>query len=272
MTATSLSAVWRSETALVVATLVVVLASLQVIFGPYLPVDGAYLGHDYSAYLPNLLTGYYWFLNNGLFAVPWFNPAQCGGFPFFPDFNSLYYTLPQFLSFWISPLAAIRFSFLALAGAGFVGFVLLLRRRFGTSLPAALAGGVFFAFNGFFVYRFLIGHLNFHAFALMPLLALFVLPGVKEGQHQGRWHDLGGALLAGLILTLMIQGSMVHALPPTAFAVAGILLIHGWLFGRSYVSWLRFLAAVAVFVSWNPALLTTLASTSTSAKRDAGLC
>jgi hypothetical protein len=196
-----------------------------------------------------MLTGYYWFLNNGLFTVPWFSPSQCGGFPYFPEVNStLYYSLPQFLTIWMPPITALRATFLAFSGLGFIGFYLLLRRRFNSSVHAALAGGVFFAFNGFFVYRFLIGHLTFHAFALVPLLAMCLLPRMNDGSRWNRWSEAVFVLLAGLILTYMFQSSMVHAIPPASLSVVGILLIHGWFFGQSRCPWSRFIGAIVVSV------------------------
>ncbi len=45
------------------------------IFLPLIRADGAAMGHDYSASLPNLLAGYYWFRKNGLLETPWFSPA-----------------------------------------------------------------------------------------------------------------------------------------------------------------------------------------------------
>ena len=239
--------IWKSETARIAVSLIAVLVALQLIFGAYLPVEGGYLGHDYALYLPSMLTGYYWHLNNGWFAVPWFSPSQCGGFPYFADVNStLYFSLPQFLTFWIPPFTALRLTFLAFAGLGFIGFYLLLRRRFNSSVHAALAGGVFFAFNGFFVYRFLIGHLTFHAFALVPLLALCLLPSVNDRDRWSWWSEGVFVLLAGLILTYMFQSSMVHAMPPASLAVVGMLLIHGWLFGPSWRPWSRMIGAIIV--------------------------
>ncbi len=81
------------------------------IFLPLLPADGHGLGADYALHLPNLLAGYFFYLQNGLLAVPWFNPGQCGGVPFIADLNVAYYSLPQFLTFVVDPLTAVRVTF-----------------------------------------------------------------------------------------------------------------------------------------------------------------
>jgi hypothetical protein len=88
-----------------------VLASLGLylwIFLPYLPAGGAPWGHDYALHLPNLLAGDFWFLQNGPFAVPWSSPAQCAGVPFLADLNVAYYSLPQWATFAVGPVSAIR--------------------------------------------------------------------------------------------------------------------------------------------------------------------
>src|SRR5258708_1996195 len=82
------------------------------IYLPFLPTAYGALGHDYSLHFPNLLTGYYWYLQNGLWATPWFSPSQCGGFPFLPDPNVVYVTITQLLVIAVSPMRAIQLTFL----------------------------------------------------------------------------------------------------------------------------------------------------------------
>ena len=81
------------------------------IFLPYHPNQDGYLGHDYGYFLLQLLAGAFWLQNNGLFAVPWFTPAFCSGIPFYPNPQSLYYSLPQFLTFAVGPVQALQVTF-----------------------------------------------------------------------------------------------------------------------------------------------------------------
>ncbi|NWO72602.1 hypothetical protein, partial [Escherichia coli] len=78
----------------------------------FLPLNGNLVGPDYSLFFPNLLTGYYWYLRNGLFEIPWFSPSQCAGFPFFSDPNVPFYSVPQFISFLVSPMTAVQGTFI----------------------------------------------------------------------------------------------------------------------------------------------------------------
>ena len=162
----------------IIATLV-----LYYIFSRYLPTEFGTLGHDYSYFMPRLLLGYYWFQQNGLWAVPWFTPGLCGGLPFYANPQSLYYSLPQFATFFTDPLTAVRTTFLLFGALGYAGSYLLLRRVLGLGVPAALFGAVVFAFNGFFAHRLLIGHLTFHSFMLVPWAAFWLLREPPEGQR-----------------------------------------------------------------------------------------
>jgi hypothetical protein len=135
------------------------------IYLPFLPNAGDTIGHDFSLHFPNLLTGYFWFLHNGLSAIPWFSPSQCGGFAYYPDPNVAYFSVPQFLVFLVSPMRAIQLTFLLFSLIGLVGSYGLMRHAFRSSRAAAVLAAGIFVFNGFFTYRMLIGHLTFHALA-----------------------------------------------------------------------------------------------------------
>src|SRR5436853_2933021 len=148
-----------------------VLVAYYILFGSYFPNANGRLGHDYMQQLPNLLAGYYWFQNNGLLSIPWFNPAQCGGVPFYADAGHGFYSLPQFLVLVFNPVLAIKITFFFFALAGYFGFYFLLKRRFRIKQSFALLGATLFLFNGFYAHRMMIGH-PFHAFMLLPWLAI----------------------------------------------------------------------------------------------------
>jgi hypothetical protein len=192
-------------------------------------------------HFPNLLTGYFWFLHNGFSAIPWFSPSQCGGFAYFPDPNVAYFSVPQFLVFVVSPMRAIQLTFLLFSLIGLAGSYWLMRHAFRSSRAAAVLVAGIFLFNGFFTYRMLIGHLTFHAFTLIPLLAVSVL--TDPDRRSPLLEFLGRACVAGACLAYMFQSGMVHGIPPALLAVAGILTIHALCFGWRWQPWL--LLAVA---------------------------
>src|SRR3972149_9515337 len=82
------------------------------IFMQFFPNEHGKLGHDYAYNLPLLLDGYYWYLHNGFWSVPWFTPSFCGGMPLIANPATFYFSVPQFLTFFINPLTAVRTTFL----------------------------------------------------------------------------------------------------------------------------------------------------------------
>ncbi|MBF0131245.1 MAG: hypothetical protein HQL75_01490 [Magnetococcales bacterium] len=217
-------------------TCAVVLGALWVTYGPVLPFSNGDLGHDYSLFIPNLVAGLIKFKANGLFSIPWFSPAQCGGFPFFPDANVPYYSLPQFLTLVVDPVTAIQVSFIVFGAIGFLGGYLLLRKGFGVSYQASLLGAFIFALNGFYAHRFVNGHLAFHAFALAPLTVWATLTGIQKGMRE---HLIGISVI-GVTFAVMFHAGMVHGIPPIIVGMVILLLVHGILGTWMWGPWIRF--------------------------------
>lgn len=148
-------------------------------FSQFFPNSQGHLGHDYAYFLPQLVDGYCWYHENGLWEVPWFSPSFGGGLPKFPNPQSMYYSVPQWLSFFISPLRAVFWSSFLFGALGFLGFYTLFTRRFHSQPMAAILAGSLFLFNGFYIHRMAIGHLTYHSFMLWPWL-LYLLLGHKQ--------------------------------------------------------------------------------------------
>lgn len=203
----------------------------------FLPEPDNTGGSDYSYFLTQLLAGYYWFSNNGLFSVPWFTPAFCAGIPYYANMQAMYFSLPQFLSFVVNPVYALQITFVTFAVAGFGGFYVLGRRAFGLSPWIALAAAIMFLFNEFYPARMVIGHLAFHAFMLTPIVAACSLAGVRSAAPI-KFFDFW-VLIGALAIGYMVQSGMVHALLPSLFAIACIILVHGYLFGLSAAPFVR---------------------------------
>ncbi|MDP7037669.1 MAG: hypothetical protein QGI45_00805 [Myxococcota bacterium] len=195
------------------------------IYGRFIPLDGNKLGHDYALHFPNLLAGHFWVLQNGFFSVPWFTPAQCGGLPFYADLNVGYHALPQFLTLWVSPLTAIKITFYVFAGLGFLGTYAFLRKTMQLSLCAALVGSILFFWNGFYVYRMLVGHLVDHGFMLLPWILYFLNQECPDGTKF--WRRLAYGLPSGILWAYIFHsGGTSHVIFPGALAVVcvGLLL------------------------------------------------
>ncbi len=203
---------------------------------PVVPGSGT-IADDYGLHLPNLLAGYFHFLANGPFSVPWFSPAECGGVPFLADLNVAYYSLPQVLSFITDPANAVRATFVVFAALGTAGFYLLLRTRFGASPWAAATAAVLFLFNGFFAVRMEVGHLTFHPFMLAPWIAwAALLPARGEAAWTGRRAVLA-TVTVGAIFAYQFEAGMQHIIIPVALATAVIVIVHGHLRGYAWQPW-----------------------------------
>ena len=204
---------------------------------PDVPGSGPTIADDYGLHFPNLLAGYFHFLANGPFSVPWFSPAECGGVPFLADLNVAYYSLPQVLTVFFDPAHAISTTFVVFAALGLVGFHTLLRSRFGASPWAAATGAVLFLFNGFFAVRMVVGHLTFHPFMLVPWIAwAALLPA--QADRTWTWRRLVLAtVLVGVIFAYQFEAGMQHIIVPVALATGVIVLVQGHLRGHAWQPW-----------------------------------
>ena len=155
---------------------IVLLSAYYFIFvQPFFPNQNGNLGHDYQLFFPRMLSGVYYFVTNGLSVIPWFTPACCGGSFLFAHPQSLFFSIPQFLNFYFDPIVSIQLTFMIFAVLGFWGTYLLLRYTFVLQEISAIFGASLFMFNGFFAYRMIIGHLDYHSVMLLPLISYFLI-------------------------------------------------------------------------------------------------
>ncbi len=202
------------------------------IFSQFFPNAQGKLGHDYQYNLPLLLDGYYWFLHNGLLSVPWFTPSFCGGMPLLANPATFYVSTAQFFTFLVDPLTSIRLSLLLFAGLGFWGFYFLLGRIFKTGSWTALLGGTIFLFNGLYAYRFVVGHLEFHAFMLTPLIAFLLLKEEAATDRLWRWHVTRNIACCSLLISYAFMSGMTQLIVPALIAALLAALLAKLEFGE----------------------------------------
>jgi hypothetical protein len=204
------------------------------VFSEFFPFARGGLGHDFTLGLPQLLSGYFWFRNNGLSEVLWFSPFICGGVPAFPHPIHFFYSLPQFLTFVVDPFTAVITNFLIFAALGFWGHYVLARRLLGASVAVALLGAVLFMFNGFYTYRYIIGHFLFHSFMLVPWCVL-LLSAPVEGGRGDRFRNFS-AICVGLALMMsyMVHSTLQNLMPAVLLSLAATSLICGLALGSRF--------------------------------------
>ncbi|MBF0104471.1 MAG: hypothetical protein HQM16_03985 [Deltaproteobacteria bacterium] len=189
------------------------------IFEQFFPNRQGLLGHDYSYILPLLLDGYYWFTANGIFSPHWFTPSFCGGLPRLANPQGIYYSLPQFLTFIFNPLTSLKITFATFSGLGFYGFYFLLRSVFSTQRLTALLGATLFLFNGYYAYRFVVGHLPFHSFMLVPLMAFLLLHSSNTEYRFKKWRACLDIVLCALLFTYMVYSGGLNGILPVLLCI-----------------------------------------------------
>ncbi|MEW6076551.1 MAG: hypothetical protein AB1724_01935 [Thermodesulfobacteriota bacterium] len=210
------------------------LACYGLIFSGFFPIASGGLGHDFVLGLPQLLAGYFWFRNNGLSSVLWFSPFICGGVPAFPHPIHFFYSVPQFLSFVIDPFSAVMLNLLIFAAAGFWGHYLLARRLFAAHASTSFFCAAVFLFNGFYAYRYVIGHFLFHSFMLIPWCVLLLSdPRLDEGRDRLRRNLAAGTAVA-LLLSYMVYSTLQNLMPAVLLSIAAAGLICGLGLGRRF--------------------------------------
>ena len=203
---------------------VLLIAYYLIFVQPFFPNQNGNLGHDYQLYFPRMLSGVYYFLTNGLSVIPWFTPACCGGSFLFAHPQSLFFSIPQFLNFYFDPIVSIQLTFMIFAVLGFWGTYLLLRYTFVLKEVSAIFGATLFMFNGFFAYRMIVGHLDYHSFMILPLISYFLLQPLAT---SNLFKEVFMVVSAALLSSYVIYSGGVHLLLPMALAISSVFVLAG---------------------------------------------
>jgi hypothetical protein len=215
------------------------------IWFPFMPNAFNRVSVDFSYWLPNLLAGYYWYLHNGVFNLPWFSPSECAGVPFHADPQFAFLSLPQFLTFFMPPLDAVRTTFLLFSAIGFWGAWHLARRTFAMSLPAALLAAGLFQLNDMFAVRMIVAHISFAPFMLLPALAAAMLrpPGLAAPVLT---ETIFRVVFGGVLVAICILGGMVHLIPPLYLSLVAVFAIHALCHGTQKAALARLAGATFI--------------------------
>lgn len=223
------------------------------IFQSFFPSNGK-LGEDYAYYFPLMLDGAFWHHVNGLSEVQWFTPAFGAGLPKFPNPQSVYYSIEQFLCFVTDPLTSIKITLLLFAVLGFTGFYVLMRKIFSLSPSTSLLGATAFLFNGFFIHRMIIGHITFGDFMLFPMFFYLLLRFAQKNEKTDRRRFVSDIVFASLILIYMIYSGAFYIIPPMILTLIICALLYSLLvnaafgFGKFFLK-LSITLAISVCVS-----------------------
>ena len=189
---------------------------------PFFPNINGNLGHDYEIWFPRMLAGDYYFYTNGLSIVPWFTPSFCGGTLLYANPQYLFYSVPQFLNFYLNPILTIKITIMLFSSLGFLGFYIILKNLFNMSKGAAIFGAILFLFNGFFAYRMIIGHLSYHSFMLLPLISYYLF---IPARNNNLYKDLALSIVASIFMSYVVYSGGVHLVIPICLSILAILFL-----------------------------------------------
>lgn len=175
---------------------------------------GGLMGHDFYHYFARIYLGSVHFWQNGL-AVPHYTPSLCGGLPVFADPQSMYYSVPQWLSFAVDPLVAVLLTYALFYGLGYWGFYRLSRDVLHASEELSHLGALAFLLNGFSFEHLLVGHMTHHSYLLFPWWIHTVM------RQDGDFWKRVGLLSVLLIYTFYSGGTHIIVV----FAAGGLLCL-----------------------------------------------
>ena len=184
---------------------IIIFLAHQLIYQDFFPNKNLLLGNDYSLFLPQFIFGKVWF-NNNFLSIPWFSPSFCCGLPFYGDPQTMYYSLQQLFFLFFSPLTSLKLMYLFFSFACFLGTFLLLHKSFNKNIYISLIAATLFLFNGFFNYRFIIGHVTYINFIFIPLYCYLLIKSFESENNNAK--SIFYILVSSLLLTHIIQSSL----------------------------------------------------------------
>lgn len=195
----------------------------------FFPNSHQRVGDDYGAYIPWMVSAQFWQRTNGFFSIPEFVPSFCAGVPLAFNPQSVFFSVPQLLLRVFRPVDDLFVSGVAFGLAGSAGTYFLLLRAFRLSHPACVVGATLFLLNGFYGARMMAGHLTFHGFALVPAIALCLIPTPLA---QVGWRQLAErSVTAGLLMAYIFYSGGVYVLITVPLMLILLVLLHASIWG-----------------------------------------
>jgi hypothetical protein len=194
----------------------------QIIFQNLIIFNNTMVAEDFYFSLPNLIFGKIWYFKNGLFNPPHFIASQGGGVPFYADPQSSYYSVFQifFILFKIS--SALKIIFILFTLIGFFGSYLLLKKSFKFERYSSLLGATLFIFNGFFINRFLVGHLFLTYYIFLPFYCFLLFSTILNKKLYIRKISL---ILSSIIFSSFFFAGASTIIIQSTYSIVIVVLI-----------------------------------------------
>ena len=205
------------------STIVVISSTIlfvhQLIFQNLFPTSRGLLGHDFQQVMNYFIFGKFWFDKNFL-SIPWFTPTFCCGLPFFSDPQSMFYSIPQFIFIMFDdPILSIKLTFLFYSIIAYLGMFFLTKKVFNFDVLTAIFCSTLFLFNGFFISRFLSGHVSYVAYVFVPLYCFFLFQSFDKAKIHEKTFNI---IISSLLLANFFHsgsGPIMHIILASIFPI-----------------------------------------------------
>ena len=203
----------------------------------FFPNENGLLGHDFEYFMPNFIFGKIWFEKNFL-NIPWFSPSFCCGIPFYPDPQTMFFSIQQIFYIIFEPVLATQVLFLYYSLISYLGMFFLLRKNFEFDSYSSLVGSTIFLFNGFITYRLIVGHIGYAGLAFVPLYCFFLLSSLKNEKKN---LSIVHLVLSSLTLASIIYSGASYTIVMIVISIISILLIFNLKFEKFFITFRNFL-------------------------------
>ena len=194
------------------------------------------VGNDYRQSIPNLIDSNLYYKVSG-FSIEWYTPNFGGGLPSYPNPLQMQFSLPQLVTSFINPYAAVFVSMAIYIAIGFFVTYLFLRQGIELNPLSSILGADFFLINGFLIERVVVGHDNFLTFPLIIIPVFAILNPKLPSWIAGVLISITGAVLVysgGVYIAViaffsaLIIVPLMYFLKPSLFSWRRILLVLLW--------------------------------------------
>ncbi len=183
------------------------------------------VGHDYQFFIPRMIDSHLYYKVNGL-SIEWYTPNFGGGLPAYPNPQQIQFSLPQLITWFINPYAAVFVSTAIYIAIGFLVTYLFLYKILELKPLSAILGADFFLINGFLIERVVVGHVNFLTFPLIIIPAFAILNPNLPKWIAGVLISITGAVLVysgGVYIAVICLYSVIIIVPLVYFLKPGLL-------------------------------------------------
>lgn len=198
-----------------------IILAISIVFTNY-NFSETIVGSDYAYYLPFLIINKSHFFS-GDFVPSLFTSKVCGGFVDFANPQNIFYSFKQIIFNFTNITYFFSLTLFFYSSVGFIGSYLLLNKIFFCNKINSVIGGFLFAFNGFYLSRFLIGHLGFLEFTILPLFIYLI---IKSFNSSDKYHSRKFLLFAIFIIAYLIYSGSISIFPYFLISAFAVLIIY----------------------------------------------